>query len=108
MTRKNKYINAILNRLIWDQAPKIDKNTVDNSFEKLLNIFELCLDTHAPLKRHSNAELKFIFKPRLINGIKTSIRTIKTVYVKEPKATRLDETTTAPLPHIINLFELTL
>ena len=70
------FLNNIQN-IDWDQELKIDKNTVDNSFEKLLNIFELFLDTHAPLQRLSNAELKFILKARYknLNGIKTSIKT---------------------------------
>ena len=86
MTRKKKYINVLLKtfeaenflndvqNIDWDQALTTDKKLVNKSFDKFFNIFELLLDTHAPLKRLSNVELKYLSKPWITNAIKTSIR----------------------------------
>ena len=75
MTRKKKYINVLLKtfeaenflndvqNIDWDQALTTDKKLVNKSFDKFFNIFELLLDTHAPLKRLSNVELKYLSKP---------------------------------------------
>ena len=71
--KAENFLNDVEN-VDWDQALKIDEKVVDKSFDKFFNIFELLLDTHAPLKRPSNAELKFLSKPWITNAVKTSIR----------------------------------
>ena len=72
------FLNDVQN-IDWDQELKIDK-LVDKSFDKFCNIFELILDTHAPLKRLFNAELKFSSIPWKTNAIKTSLRNKDRLY----------------------------
>ena len=46
---------------------------MNNSLDNFLNIFELRLDTDAPLKRISNTALTFLSKIWMINAIKNLI-----------------------------------
>ena len=84
------FLNDVQN-FDWDQALKIDKKLVDKSFDKFFNILELLLDTHAPLKRLSNAELKFLTKPWITNATKTSIRNKDRLYKKILRAKNLQQ-----------------
>ena len=71
--KAENFLNDVQN-IDWDQALKTDKKLVDKSFDKFFKTFELLLETHVPLKRLSNAEVKFSSKPWTTNAIKTSIR----------------------------------
>ena len=44
------------------------------SFKKLFDIFELVLDSHAPLKKLSCSEAKFYLKPWITPGIRKSMK----------------------------------
>ena len=54
-----------LENITWDRALKINKNQINQSFDRFFNV----LDAHAPLKKLTKKEVKLHLKPRLLNGI---------------------------------------
>ena len=54
-------------------GPKIEKNQTNQSFDRFFNMYETLLDTHAPLKKLTNTEVKLHLKSWLTNGIMTFI-----------------------------------
>ena len=63
-----------LENINWDGVLNIDENKANQSFDRFFNVFETLSDTHAPLKKLTNTEVKLHMKPWLTNGIKTSVR----------------------------------
>ena len=47
----------------WQEALEINRKETKMSFIKFFDIFELLLDSHAPLKKLSCSEAKFYLKP---------------------------------------------
>ena len=47
----------------WQEALEINRKETNMSFIKFFDIFELLLDSHAPLKKFSCSEAKFYLKP---------------------------------------------
>ena len=47
----------------WQGALEINRTETKASFIKFYDIFELLLDSHVPLKKHSSSEAKFYLKP---------------------------------------------
>ena len=63
-----------LKNIQWNNALKLDKKDVDESFKSFLNIFEILLDTYAPVVSISNSEKKLKLKSWITKGILTSIK----------------------------------
>ena len=86
MKRKMKYINKITNILmlaslsvtfeilIGKKLLKKNRKKTNASFITFFDIFELLLDTHAPLKKLSCSEVKFYLKPWITPGIRKSMK----------------------------------
>ena len=56
--------------LIGKKLLKKNRKKTNASFITFFDIFELLLDTHAPLKKLSCSEVKFYLKPWITPGIK--------------------------------------
>ena len=71
-----KYFNvgqfiSDLRNINWQEAlEKKNRKKTNASFITVFDIFELLLDTHAPLKKLSCSEVKFYLKPWITPGIK--------------------------------------
>ena len=62
-----------LRNINWQGALEINRTKTKASFIKFYDIFELLLDSHAPLKKHSSSEAKFYLKPWITPGIRKSM-----------------------------------
>ena len=62
-----------LRNINWQGALEINRTETKASFIKFYDIFELLLDSHAPLKKHSCSEAKFYLKPWITPAIRKSM-----------------------------------
>ena len=58
-----------LRNINWQEALEINRKETNASFIKFVDIFELLLDSHAPLEKLSCSETKFSLKPWISPGI---------------------------------------
>ena len=63
-----------LRKINWQEALEINRKETNASFTKFFDIFELLLDSHAPLKKLSCSEAKFYLKPWITPGIQKSMK----------------------------------
>ena len=63
-----------LRNINLQEALEINKKETNMSFKKFFDIFELLLDSHAPLKKLSSSEAKFYLKPWITPGIQKSMK----------------------------------
>ena len=63
-----------LRNINLQEALEINKKETNMSFIKFFDIFELLLDSHAPLKKLSSSEAKFYLKPWITPGIQKSMK----------------------------------
>ena len=57
------------NQINWEQILCSEENDVTFSINKYLSKIDSLLDTHAPFKRLSKKELKFLTKPWITKGL---------------------------------------
>ena len=77
--RQYKNFNACqfirdLRNINWQEALEIKRKETNASFTKFFGIFELLLDSHAPLKKLSCSGVKSYLKPRITPGIQKSMK----------------------------------
>ena len=70
---KEKFEND-LKKTDWNSVLDIKKNDTDNSFQMFLNSINKNITTHAPIKKLSNKDKKFLLKPWITKGLLTSIK----------------------------------
>ena len=58
-----------LRNINWQEALEINRKETNAPVIKFFDIFELLLDSHAPLKKLSCSEAKFYLKPCITPGI---------------------------------------
>ena len=83
VVRDTKNVNTenFLNELSENLYIFHNNYTVDEQFEKILDIFNNTLSKHAPLKRKSRKEKKLNSKPWITKGILISSKTKNILYV---------------------------
>ena len=59
--------------MTWNNV-ELEKDNVDNSFNKFFLMIEMLLDSYEPIQKLTKAELKLKSKPWLTRGIITSIK----------------------------------
>ena len=64
----SKFISDF-NQINWEQILCSEENDVTFSINKYLSKIDSLLDTHAPFKRLSKKELKFLTKPWITKGL---------------------------------------
>ena len=79
-----------LKNINWHTALKLDKENLDNSFDRFFQIIETLLDTYAPIEKLSRKKQKLMLKPWLMKGIMTSVKKKNIIYRKFIRA-RHDE-----------------
>ena len=63
-----------LRNINWQEALEINRKETNASFIKFVDLFELLLDSHAPLEKLSCSEAKFSLKPWISPGIRKSMK----------------------------------
>ena len=71
--------------MTWNNV-ELEKDNVDNSFNKFFLMNEMLLDSYEPIQKLTKAELKLKSKPWLTTGIMTSIKKKRIIYKKFIKA----------------------
>ena len=75
---QNKIVNDI-QAIDWNLS---NCETVDNMFENIYNQVSQVIDLHSPLKKLSKTQAKFLSKPWITTGLKTSIKKKNMLYKK--------------------------
>ena len=87
---KNFNTENFLIELIEDLNVFHDNYIVDEQFERFLNIFNITLSKHAPLRRKSRKEKKLNSKPWITKGILISSKTKNKLYIANLKGSAND------------------
>ena len=82
----DKHFILDLKSINWNKHLNLEKNDVNYSLNKLLDIYNAILNRHAPIKKISNKEIKLKTKPWITKGILTSIKIKNKLYKKYCKA----------------------